>query len=58
MSERISALAPFVTWDADPYLVIREDGGLSYVVDGYTTSTHFPNANAAEGAESTTYVTA
>jgi len=50
VSERITALAPFVTWDSDPYLVIREDGGLSYVVDGYTTSTHFPNANAAEGS--------
>jgi uncharacterized membrane protein (UPF0182 family) len=50
VSERITALAPFVTWDSDPYLVIREDGGLSYVVDGYTTSNYFPNANPAEGS--------
>ena len=50
VSERISALAPFVTWDTDPYLVVRADGGLSYVVDGYTTSNHFPNANAAQGS--------
>jgi len=50
VSERVSALAPFVTWDTDPYLVVRADGGLSYVVDGYTTSDHFPNANAAEGS--------
>jgi len=50
ISERVSALAPFVTWDSDPYLVIRADGGLSYVVDGYTTSDHFPNANTAEGS--------
>jgi uncharacterized membrane protein (UPF0182 family) len=48
VSERVTALAPFVTWDSDPYLVIREDGGLSYVVDGYTTSSYFPNANPAE----------
>ena len=50
VSERVTALAPFVTWDSDPYLVIREDGGLSYVVDGYTTSSYFPNANPAEGS--------
>lgn len=50
VSERITALAPFVTWDSDPYLVIREDGGLSYVADGYTTSSYFPNANPAEGS--------
>ncbi len=50
VSERVTALAPFVTWDSDPYLVIREDGGLSYVVDGYTTSNYFPNANPAEGS--------
>ncbi|MGI9096041.1 MAG: UPF0182 family protein [Candidatus Limnocylindrus sp.] len=46
VQERIAALAPFVQWDADPYLVIRDDGGLSYMVDGYTTSSSFPNAQA------------
>ena len=46
VSERVTALAPFVKWDADPYLVIRQDGGLSYVIDGYTTSDRFPNASA------------
>jgi uncharacterized membrane protein (UPF0182 family) len=50
VSERITALAPFVTWDSDPYLVIRDDGGLSFVADGYTTSSYFPNANPAEGS--------
>lgn len=50
VSERITALAPFVTWDSDPYLVIRDDGGLSFIADGYTTSSYFPNANAAEGS--------
>jgi uncharacterized membrane protein (UPF0182 family) len=50
ISERVTALAPFVTWDSDPYLVIRGDGGLSYVIDGYTASDRFPNAQAAEGS--------
>ena len=35
-----------MSWDQDPYLVIREDGGLSFMVDGYTISNRFPNAQA------------
>ena len=50
VGERINALAPFVSWDSDPYLVIREDGGLSYMVDGYTLSDRFPNAQAFDPA--------
>ena len=50
VGERINALAPFVSWDSDPYLVIREDGGLSYMVDGYTVSDRFPNAQAFDPA--------
>ncbi|MFY8167951.1 MAG: UPF0182 family protein, partial [Candidatus Limnocylindrus sp.] len=46
VGERIRALAPFVCWDRDPYLVIREDGGLSFMVDGYTMSNRFPNAQS------------
>ncbi len=45
IGERVSALAPFVKWDGDPYLVVRKDGGLSYMIDGYTTSDRFPNAS-------------
>ncbi len=47
--ERVEKVAPFVTFDADPYPVVV-DGGVVWVVDGYTTSARYPYAqNAAIG---------
>ncbi len=40
--ERLGALASFITWDNDPYLVIAADGRLVWMVDGYTTSESHP----------------
>jgi hypothetical protein len=40
--ERLRELAPFLSWDGDPYLVIGEDGRLVWMIDGYTTSTAHP----------------
>ncbi|MGO9606915.1 MAG: UPF0182 family protein [Candidatus Binataceae bacterium] len=39
--ERIAYIAPFVNLDRDPYPVIR-DGGIVWIVDGYTTSSYYP----------------
>ena len=39
---RLQALADFIRWDTDPYLVITEDGRLVWIVDGYTTSDGHP----------------
>ncbi len=36
--DRVSALAPFLTYDPDPYIVVGEDGRLSWVMDAFTTS--------------------
>lgn len=44
--ERARRLAPFLTLDADPYLVIAE-GRLVWVLDGYTTAPRFPYTQAA-----------
>jgi hypothetical protein len=40
--QRLTHLAGFLHWDADPYLVIADDGRLVWMVDGYTTSRAHP----------------
>jgi uncharacterized protein len=42
LKERVHALAPFLQYDKDPYLVLRDDGSLVWMWDAYTTSTRFP----------------
>ncbi len=38
---RVQKIAPFLEFDADPYIVLHE-GRLFWIMDGYTTSTRFP----------------
>jgi len=40
--DRLQQLAPFLSWDQDPYLVITDAGRLVWMVDGYTTSDAHP----------------
>ena len=42
IKERVQALAPFLSYDKDPYLVLREDGSLVWIWDAYTTTDRFP----------------
>ena len=42
--DRITSLAPFLTLDPDPYIVVGDDGRLSWIADGFTTSDTFPYA--------------
>jgi hypothetical protein len=40
--DRVAALAPFLTFDQDPYIVVGDDGRLSWVMDAFTTSDSYP----------------
>jgi len=40
--ERVAAVAPFLTFDQDPYLVVGDDGRLSWVMDAFTVSDSYP----------------
>jgi uncharacterized membrane protein (UPF0182 family) len=40
--DRVAALAPFLTYDQDPYIVVGDDGRLSWVMDGFTSSDTYP----------------
>ncbi len=46
VAERVRRLAPFLRIDGDPYLVVRDDGTLAWVLDGYTVTDRFPYARA------------
>jgi uncharacterized membrane protein (UPF0182 family) len=39
---RLAKLAGFLHWDADPYLVITDEGRLVWILDGYTYSNAHP----------------
>jgi uncharacterized membrane protein (UPF0182 family) len=48
IEDRITEIAPFLTLDPDPYLVIA-DGQLVWVVDAFTTSSKFPMSTPQDG---------
>ena len=39
---RALALAPFLTYDSDPYIVLGDDGRLSWIMDAFTVSDSYP----------------
>lgn len=43
---RVQALAPFLTWDSDPYIVVGGDGRLYWMLDAFTTSDSYPYSTA------------
>ncbi|MEZ5180191.1 MAG: UPF0182 family protein, partial [Acidimicrobiales bacterium] len=47
ITARLDAVAPFLAYDHDPYVVLL-DGKIQYVVDAYTTTRNYPNAERAD----------
>ncbi|HEV2365083.1 MAG TPA: UPF0182 family protein [Caulobacteraceae bacterium] len=47
--ERVWRLAPFLSFDRDPYIVADGDH-YSWIVDGYTTSSNYPYSEAYRGS--------
>ncbi len=42
--ERAARALPFLRWDNDPYMVVRDDGRLQWILDAYTLSDGYPYA--------------
>jgi uncharacterized membrane protein (UPF0182 family) len=40
--DRVAALAPFLTYESDPYIVVGDGGRLSWMMDAFTTSDSYP----------------
>jgi uncharacterized membrane protein (UPF0182 family) len=45
--DRVARIAPFLTFDGDPYIVVGADGRLSWIMDAYTTSDSYPESTHA-----------
>jgi uncharacterized protein len=46
---RVERLAPFLSYDSSPYLVVANDGSLQWIVDAYTTSSQYPYSEPTPG---------
>ncbi|MGV8981803.1 UPF0182 family protein [Clostridium sp.] len=46
--ERAKTIAPFLSYDQDPYVVVSE-GKVYYILDAYTTSTKYPYSQPQNG---------
>ncbi len=42
--QRAKTIMPYLLYDDEPYMLIREDGSLAWVLDAYTTSNAYPYA--------------
>ena len=49
ISDRVRTLAPFLRFDVDPYLVVNQSGGLTWIIDAYTVSNRLPYSKPLKG---------
>ncbi|MGL4649411.1 MAG: UPF0182 family protein, partial [Caldilineaceae bacterium] len=49
IAERVQEVAPFLTFDRDPYIVINTAGQLFWMHDAFTTSSRFPYSQPLGG---------
>ena len=47
VQDRVSALAPFLSFDSDPYITVV-DGRLYWIQDAYTVSDHYPYSQVSQ----------
>lgn len=49
INERVRAVAPFLRFDSDPYMVVAADGRLKWIIDAYTHSNRLPYSKPIKG---------
>jgi hypothetical protein len=49
INERVRAIAPFLRFDGDPYMVVDEAGTLKWIIDAYTFSDRLPYSQPLKG---------
>ncbi|SFG25105.1 hypothetical protein SAMN05216353_13028 [Halobacillus alkaliphilus] len=49
--DRVEKIAPFLQYDEDPYIFVRDDGSLSWMLDAYVTGERYPYSEPHQGEE-------
>ncbi|MDD2732297.1 MAG: UPF0182 family protein [Desulfuromonadaceae bacterium] len=49
INERVRAIAPFLHFDGDPYMVVDAGGRLKWIIDAYTYSDRLPYSKPIQG---------
>ena len=49
INERVRAVAPFLRFDGDPYMVVTANGELKWIIDAYTVSDRLPYSKPLKG---------
>lgn len=47
--DRVNKIAPFFEYDDDPYIFIRDDGSLAWIMDVYLTAENYPYSEQFRG---------
>ena len=47
--DRVNRIAPFFEYDEDPYIVVRDDGTLVWIIDAYLVEQGYPYAENYQG---------
>lgn len=49
INDRVRAIAPFLRFDGDPYMVVDGNGALKWIIDAYTFSDRLPYSQPLKG---------
>nr|WP_284139635.1 UPF0182 family protein [Virgibacillus sp. LDC-1] len=52
IKDRVKRIAPFFKYDKDPYIFVREDGSLAWMLDAYLSADNYPYSEPHKGNES------
>lgn len=56
INERVRAIAPYLQFDHDPYIVLNDDGRLYWIIDAYTTTSYYPYSEPYPGGNGNNYI--
>src|SRR5690625_1517369 len=49
IKDRVNEIAPFLDYDNDPYIFVRDDGTLSWIIDAYVIADSYPYSEEFNG---------